>query len=634
MNCFICREDFDIDNHRPKRIECGHIFCEVCLGEIIRTGFTIHCPIDQIQDTRLLIDILDCKLTVSEIERIHLNCFDHDQAAKRFRLSRFKPLCVQCNITSNDLVQSSYVSTIPNKLFLAYMKNKKYLSKEIQQVVVGNPLITLKSAIKMMNLITNYCSSSDRCAIDNSLPVTFIDCNTFELQCVQCANSKAVINYLQIFPNPYQIISELIQSSNRKFIYSLVAKNHSNGQMTPNFMHKLFIELVLMRDSALGRMENIGCQSCGKLYHLGARMPMLLSCDHIICLKCSSSEVYCLICQKFSAKVSAIPLVNLYKPPTCIYCGSNKIGLNLERSAPLKNLPYHNYCDCIICTQCMRNRMQCNNCIRNITVNQDYYQKLHMRSVKALLYFKLPSSCEQCQIRPAVFCSTVSFNAICEDCNSGSNDAIKLSDWWSLDMRLLELSGNPVLWAGGSPDCFKDYVSLPINMKREIQRALYYNTPGYTPNLCGRIEILRRFTRVYPITTSDPRVFKVKKEYARLVCTADRPVKIVGVILAGRKDMQRMNSTICYTTEPGAGYRENQIEIASKEDIVFLDSLAPSTYFSISARYPVGNYVFSGKFNLETEIQHEGNRFDFSSTPEINDRYSGPILGLLYTVDY
>ena len=638
MNCPLCEYAFDLYEHRPKRIDCGHTFCQYCLEKIHSEKFIIYCPNDNIQDIRGLDEVPDNQLIVNQIERKYLHCYDHDEAANSFRLARLKPLCTSCQTIQGDLSESSYISTIPNKLFLVYMKKKKHLSEEIKQIVVGNPSTSLQSAVKMLQLITNYCTSRNACANHNLRPATHIDCNTYELQCEECKNLKAVKNH---FPISSQTLSDIKQSYDKQCIYSLAAKNLSKSELDPSFTSKFFIELVLMSNPDLKKIENIGCQSCGKLYHLGARMPIVLSCNHIICYKCYSSgpTVKCCICKHICDKISMTPVVSLYKPPICMYCQNSTIGLNFNRSVSSKNLPYHNYCNCIVCTQCMRNGLHCNNCIPDVAIKQDYYQKLHMRSLKALLYFELPSLCELCLMQPAVFCSTISFNAICQRCNSGSDDIIELRDLLGLDRHLLELSTNPKLFEEGRPSFFKDYISLPINMKRKIQCTLYHNNPSYTPNPYGRILILRRFTTVYPITISDPRVFKVTKEFSNLTCTMDKPVKIVGVILAGRKDLQRMSSTIIYTSD-GSTRLENQIEIASKEDIVFLDNLFPSAYFSIFVRYPVGEHVFSGKANRRTQMQHEGNIFDFSLTPDFSvtpgndDRHSGPILGLLYTFDF
>ena len=47
--CFVCNENYDLESRRPKKINCGHIFCSECLYQMtLKTGY-IECPIDSIK---------------------------------------------------------------------------------------------------------------------------------------------------------------------------------------------------------------------------------------------------------------------------------------------------------------------------------------------------------------------------------------------------------------------------------------------------------------------------------------------------------------------------------------------------------------------------------------------------------
>ena len=48
-------------------------------------------------------------------------------------------------------------------------------------------------------------------------------------------------------------------------------------------------------------------------------------------------------------------------------------------------------------------------------------------------------------------------------------------------------------------------------------------------------------------------------------------------------------------------------------------------------RYSIGEEFFSGKFNQDSIIIHEGIKFTFTDSQNQGHEHFGPILGLLYT---
>lgn len=45
-SCGICFEQFDVDKHEPRKLQCCHTFCFGCLNEIVSSR-QISCPLDR-----------------------------------------------------------------------------------------------------------------------------------------------------------------------------------------------------------------------------------------------------------------------------------------------------------------------------------------------------------------------------------------------------------------------------------------------------------------------------------------------------------------------------------------------------------------------------------------------------------
>lgn len=45
--CDLCFEDFDRDNHEPRKLPCCHTYCSQCLEKMVSRNASITCPNDR-----------------------------------------------------------------------------------------------------------------------------------------------------------------------------------------------------------------------------------------------------------------------------------------------------------------------------------------------------------------------------------------------------------------------------------------------------------------------------------------------------------------------------------------------------------------------------------------------------------
>ena len=635
QDCSLCSFPFDLNERMPKRLQCGHTYCRECIATMIRSAYVAPCPMNCGNDNRDLQDIPSDINIVQYLERNMLQCYVHGQPAIGYNLSSYQPVCSECTIRS-DLPQDSLSPAIAKQLFLEYTKHKKSLSKEIQEIVKIYSKRVLKLNVEAIRMITQFTATEFNCANHPTASAISIDVLSFKFHCQNCSqesdfhvNPADPYSYLVFYVN--QILS---RPENVKFIYSTVARGLSS-QIDLNQISRPYLELMQMANNRLTSPEQIGCQNCGKLYHLGPRMPLKLRCGHLICYKCSKSAASCSICRVPCVQDSGTfqPIEGLYEVPRCCHCENNPITLVLPGSgAVANNLPFHNFCNCITCVQCIRMGLLCNKCNTDNIVKVEYYHKLHRRSMKALMYLNVAQKCGRCGVEQGVYWQKNAFQVFCNNCVS-DNDVIPLTELYLLDCFLMQYDEWDRLLQGDVPMYFLFFASLPILLKMKIITSTAYATPLNKTFSCGQVYELRRFSCVYPVTKDDHRAFRATDEYVNLTIATSRAIKVIAVILAGRRNLQKIVQEICYTSDARNNVKK-EVEVSCKEDIIFLEDIPGSNYFSIFVKYPIGMEFFSGKFNLNTIMMSEGNKFEFSDAGKSGYEFCGPILGLLYTEEF
>ena len=381
--CSVCNNLFDLFNHKPKELECGHILCFQCIKNFIETTGVVTCPNQDGTDYRDENSFNDSLSILEVLNYNQLFCYEHKDYASGFNKSTFTPVCSQCQNNPSNVEKNNIPSIICQTLFCEYNRHKKLLSKEIRNIVKEAFKDNLHRKIVAKFMISQYVESSICCTTHPNRVAAKIRTDYYKLLCDQCSSPYDSMLISSQFIQYYVSQIQSLSPENYELITHTIAKYINK----PTETSQPYIEIIEMYKEVIKSLDKVGCQSCGKLYHLGRRMPMKLGCNHVICNECSTSIVGCFICQTEINQVIIRPIESLYQSIFCSIC-SSLISIN--------NLPFHKFCDCIICARCVNSNRQCEFCTKNNELIKNYYPKIHKRSLKALFYLNFTENCENC----------------------------------------------------------------------------------------------------------------------------------------------------------------------------------------------------------------------------------------------
>ena len=539
---------------------------------MFRESFIVKCPQGCGDDIRSLSRIPQDMPTLLILIKNNLQCDEHNQTAIGYNLLHCKLICSECKIPSS-ITNDTMPPVIAGKLFIEYCMHKKTLSKEIRELVRLNCNDRLQVTVELIRMIVQYCNTRMFCVNHPDIQATFIDYHNLDFQCDNCKKENYMkIDHADSLP-PIREYCQIFLAYD-KLICSTVARFLESPSMES--ISKPYIGLIQIWKGKFGKLEQVGCQSCGKLYHLGLQMPVKLSCEHFICYQCSKTKRNCNICRSVCDRRAdiCIPIESLYQVPQCCICW-NQVTLDITGETA-NNLPYHNFCNCIFCANC--NEYNCDECNADHFMKKNYYHKLHRRSVKALMYLKVSQQCGQCKSNPGSFWDKTSFMVICSTCFT-YHDRIPITDLFRLESYLMTYNRQPQMLQMVPPELFEYYPSLPIQLKMKILTSTHSSTPVDRTYPYGEVHQLRRFSCVYPVTTDDHRVFKINVEYINLTCVTDHNIKVIGVILAGRKNLKAIRQDIAYTWNREVC--EKSVDVRCKENIIFLDDMPASNFLAL-----------------------------------------------------
>jgi hypothetical protein len=70
IDCDICFEPYDPDEHAPLMLVCGHTYCKTCIADIKQRNSQLECPNDRQQDRRQVDDMPKNYIVLEIIERV------------------------------------------------------------------------------------------------------------------------------------------------------------------------------------------------------------------------------------------------------------------------------------------------------------------------------------------------------------------------------------------------------------------------------------------------------------------------------------------------------------------------------------------------------------------------------------
>ena len=351
--CKFCVNRFNLTNHRPKELKCSHIICLECCSSLQKSTGYIICVCTEKEDHKIE-SLKEPNHIIDHLNYTLLYCYTHKLTTDKIHRQTLIPICRSCDNPKESVDSAELLLLISQKVCTRYLRQKKKFSKEIRntiKLVFLNDLYSngLQKKLDTLNMISQYSNKRMNCFKHLDHRATKIRTDTYQLLCEECTSPYEPLyvgnQSIQFYIDQFQSLSP----ENFELIPFTVVKslNETNETIQP------YIEIVEMYKKLLTSLDKIGCQSCGKLYHLGQKMPIKLSCGHVICYQCLKTVKNCLICRNNIIEIEFYPIQSLYKWPICSDCNS---------FITFENLPFHNVCDCIICANCTILGKKCQKC--------------------------------------------------------------------------------------------------------------------------------------------------------------------------------------------------------------------------------------------------------------------------------
>ena len=207
-------------------------------------------------------------------------------------------------------------------------------------------------------------------------------------------------------------------------------------------------------------------------------------------------------------------------------------------------------------------------------------------------------------------------------------------NFFELDLILLNFY--TLIRNSGYSTAYKEnFPSFSINFKRILVKDLYSHNKTTVKIENLPIIELRRFKKVYPITTSDLRVFRYYEisklsQNIHLQIKSSKKIRICGLILGGSRYLKKINGKVMLKSA-NSDKLEIPFMFKCNEGYVFFEGPS-SDYFDIHVEYPKDSQLFSGKLTSDTDVTHDGVTFKFFDEENKMGKFYGPILGILYSV--
>lgn len=673
--CPICLNFYNSDDREPLVLNCKsrHIWCKNCICTFIEDRGYVICDLDNEKDQRHVKDYKSCAWLKEKLNRLTLICYKHDEHTLNLSYKKFKPICKKCedeqNIKTANLSDRPYeayklISLTNADIFVfetlvnLYAKCKKKLSFEMKCLIKESLTKNLHSRICMVYLMKKYIQRKLFCDKHKRNTPAAMNKYNYKFLCQKCLSEKLQIRQSQLvsdvktfslqnsyssaansysleFDNFNYIFFNLKDSNDLKnkvfdnlydnemiCVYSRLARFLNEPQSLSPWSLIEYKEFKMPRKK---KIQSLACPNCLKSFHLGQRIPVQLSCRHLLCYYCFTLYPYCWICKQTIEFKSFIFIEDLYIYPKCSMCRYN---------TGLSNLPFHGFCDCIICASCSLHTKKCDDCSSD--TDFCYQLKISKRAFQSLNYFRIAQKCWVCQENNASWVCMKTYKMICKYCKS--DDKIELMEFLKLDKILIDSYFQHRQYFEGLSKSFKIFPALPIRTKIELFYYLQNNSLNPSTKLQRNFnfQLLQRFKILYPINSNDKRIFSfdfLGTNILNLQVLVSVPIMICGIILAGPIKF----STIPVNIKCSNGTSEVIIEnkkVCGKQYLVKFCKPIEGQDFDLEVVYPVDAEVYSGKCSESNVIEKNDVNFTFRNKSKFDIERIGPILGLLYCLDY
>lgn len=619
--CSICRDEYNLNDKRPFRLQCNvHKLCRVCLETLYTgSGGTITCPEDNILSNEDISTYREDEQLIRTLTRSFVACSFHpDNHSSHININTFKTVCHECYSTSPERTNynRALFRMIKTRLFQVFLSQKSNLSFEMKNYVIQSLKSTLGDQYSLLHLINLYTSKSTNCPTHPSEPFSVLSVLDYSVGCNLCNKEGINISYSQIFQNFCSILSNDLYSP---ALPGSILKNFF--YFSPFFISPI-IEAYLALTKPLQSFSQKSCMKCGKSFKLGARMPYTLSCGHFMCKVCVDTNPICPLHQIPANTATPYFEESLYTIPQCKNCMQSEMGYH--------NLPLHFFCDCIICSNCSVVLRSCVDCLDYINSPRDGRLKVHKRALNVLTYLKNDVVCARCTSEISTALLVQQFIPVCQKCLHYTDQKLDIKMTMEFDKVIYEWIGK-WLEQNGHPK----FATYTIGKKiREISIVAGNQQRNNIINYTQEVKEVRRFEIILPLHQNDPRSFRpITGTKVFLEIKVSAPIFFLGLILAGsvNNTSQRQNVAI-YNAQNNLVYRE-QHETRGKYNFVFCRNVPSINLYKVEIEYLGEGVFYCGRALTEDKLRvsEEGVDFEFGDMTGSLGQFKGPILGLLYS---
>jgi hypothetical protein len=379
------------------------------------------------------------------------------------------------------------------------------------------------------------------------------------------------------------------------------------------------MEAFLARTQPLQSLHQKSCMGCGKGYSLGLRMPYKLICGHFLCAVCINAGVYCPLDRGNSIGAQPFYDQSLYTYPQCRSC--------LRMDFSFEYLPYHYFCDCIICDNCSLRIPFCTKCLDGVCNAGETRLKVHKRSLNKIRYFKVDLRCSLCHRNNSEYFSYDQYLPICSSCIKPGENALKIESTVNCDKALYDFS---IYFLNDSK-----LPSDPIVTKiyKIVLASRQYHLPGYSVQSTLNFKEVKRFDKIYPLSREDRRSYLASQQKSYVLeLLVNKPVKFCGLIVAGSLDGNKQIMLRIHNRQNLV----NQFDFETKGKMNYCLFQAPLevNYYKIEILFYQPGRFYCGKAlsNDRSRVVTDGITFEFSDSGNENQHLKGPILSILYSV--
>ncbi len=108
LSCVICFERYNLTDHLPKTLKCGHTFCITCLQSCFNTNGRLQCSIDNELYYDKVHELPDNEVLKSILQTRKVHCPKHSEVViQEFCIAHIVEICTHCAHEREDCVRKS-----------------------------------------------------------------------------------------------------------------------------------------------------------------------------------------------------------------------------------------------------------------------------------------------------------------------------------------------------------------------------------------------------------------------------------------------------------------------------------------------------------------------------------------------